>query len=77
MEEDGTGAVETDAGADLASLVSSAYLVSPPVAGFSGEGGAPSMTPAERSARGTRAGPTKHQKGRKATALYVGMLCAG
>ena len=77
VEEDGTGAVEADAGAGLASLVSSAYLVSPPVAGFSGEGGAPSMTPAERAARGTRAGPTKHPKGRKATAQYVGMLCAG
>ena len=77
VEEDGTGAVEADAGAGLDSLVASAYLASPPVAGFSGEGGAPSMTPAERAARGTRAGPTKHPKGRKATAQYVGMLCAG
>jgi hypothetical protein len=77
VEEDGTGAVEADAGAGLDSLISSAHLVAPPGAGFSGEGGAPSMTPAERAARGTRARPKKHPKGRKATVQYDGMLCAG
>ena len=55
VEEDGTGAVEADAGAGLDSLVASAYLTSPPAAGFSGEGGAPSMTPQPSVRRAARA----------------------
>ena len=55
VEEDGTGAVEVDSGAGLASLVSSAYLVAPPGAGFSGEGGGSvDDTSGARSARHAR-----------------------